>query len=720
MKRFIPLLILFSLVCIWSGHVFGEEGMYPISEIHKLKLQEKGLLLTPEELFNPDGISLLDGICKVGGCSGSFVSPNGLILTNHHCARRAIVAASTKENDYFQNGFLAKDLSEEIPAKGYEVRITESYRDVSKDVLKAVKKKMTPAQRSKAIEKKINEIIKKEEKKNPGMRAEISEMFIGKTYVLFLYTFLKDIRLVHAPPRSIGNFGGDVDNWMWPRHTGDFSYMRAYVGPDGKSADYSPDNVPYKPKRVIKVAPKGVNEGDFVFILGYPGRTYRHRTSHFLSFQEEVHLPYIVDWYQWQMAVMEKVGQEDRAIALKHVSRIKGLANTEKNYRGKLLGLHRMQLVAKKQAEEKAMQEFIMADPDRKKMYGSLLDDIGQVYKEMRERSDVEYVLDYLNRSANLPRFAYTIWEASVERKKKDLDRERAYMDRNFSRTKNRIFMALKDYFELSDKIIFKEILMRAAALPEKKQIPAVKAIIIGNNTEKAIDAFINKAYANTILTDEAVVRDAFTKSPEELKKLNDPFINLAIALHATYKDQREIERSRAGTIDKYHALLIDVKKDFMATDFVPDANSTLRLTYGSIKSYKPRDAITYHPITTADGVLEKTTGEEPFDTPEKLQQLIKDRDFGRFEHPTLKSVPTAILYNMDTTGGNSGSAVLNAKGELAGINFDRAYEATINDYAWSEDYSRSIAVDIRYVLWITHKFGGADHLLKEMGVTID
>lgn len=713
---FITLMLLLSL--LFSIVLFADEGMYPISEIHKLNLKAKGLEIEPIDIFNPDGISLIDGICNVGGCSGSFVSSNGLILTNHHCAFRAIQSASTKEHDYLENGFLAKDRSEEIPARGYTVRINESYRDVSKEVLSVVDDKMELADRTKAIEKKIKQIITETEQEHPGKRAEVSEMFIGKTYVLFLYTYLKDLRLVYAPPRSIGNFGGEVDNWMWPRHTGDFSFMRAYVAPDGSPADYSTDNVPYQPKKFLKVAPEGVNEADFVFILGYPGRTYRHQTSYYMAYEQEVRMPYVVDWYQWQINVMEKMGEQDRAIALKHDSRIKGLANTEKNYRGKLIGLKRMNLVEKKRAEEKELQQFIEADPERKAKYGSLLAEIGDIYQQISAESDRSLVLSYLLRSATPLSNAYTVYEASIERQKKDVERKSAFMDRNFARTKERLFLGLKDYYEPTDKVIFKEILLRAAKLPDGQTIPAIADIIKNNsNPDDAINNFLESAYAQSKMTDEKVIADRFNESAEKIEKRDDPFIKLAMALYPTYEEREEKSKARQGAIDKLYAQLIDVKKDFLAKDFIPDANGTLRLTYGFIRGYSPRDAVYSEPITTATGVLEKTTGQDPFDTPQKLIDLINAKDFGRFEHLKLKSVPTAILYNMDTTGGNSGSAVLNARGELVGINFDRAFEATINDYAWSEDYSRSIAVDIRYVLWITQKFGSAGYLLQEMNV---
>ena len=259
----------------------AEEGMFPISAIDRLDLSAKGLTLSASEIFNPQETCLVDGICRVNGCTGSFVSPNGLIVTNHHCAYRAIQSASTEEHDWLKDGFFSKTLAEEIPASGYTVRITESFKDVSADVLAAVDPSMTAAERSKAIEKRRKELEKQAEIDNAGMRADIAEMFTGKSYVLFLYTYIRDVRLVFAPPSSVGNFGGAVDNWEWPRHTGDFSFMRAYVAPDGSSAEFSKDNVPYRPKRHIQVSPTGANENDFVFLLGYPGRTARHKTASF-------------------------------------------------------------------------------------------------------------------------------------------------------------------------------------------------------------------------------------------------------------------------------------------------------------------------------------------------------------------------------------------------------------------------------------------------------
>lgn len=718
-RKFIILAVFIFCLALFLQPVLADEGMWPISDIHKLNLKTKGLKIEAEEIYNPQVLSLIDAIVKVGGCTGSFVSSEGLILTNHHCAYGAAQAASSKEKDYIKDGFLARNSSQEIEAKGLTARITDSYRDVSEEVLSAVRKGMDWAQRAKAIEKKIKEIVVRTEKENPGKRAEVAEMFSGKTYVLFIYTYLKDIRLVYVPPRSIGEFGGAVDNWMWPRHTGDFSFMRAYVAKDGSPAEYSSDNVPYHPRKFLEIAPQGVDEGDFVFLLGYPGRTYRHRTSHFLAYEKEVRMPYVVNWYQWQIKVMEKVSQENRAVAIKHLSRIKGLSNTMKNYQGKLKGMKRLHLVEKKREEKESLQKFIEADPNLKAKYGHVLEQMGRIYDNMRKQAERELIHDYLRRSVNMIYLGYTVYEASIELQKKDVERESAYMERNFPLTKKRLELILGNYYQPTDKIILKELLKRASDLPQDQRIPAVDNLIQGSDPDKSIDDFIEKAYNQTRLADKEFLMAALRKSTRELKAMEDPFIRLAEALYPEYQRLKKIQDERKGAMDELYAKLIDVKKMFLKKDFIPDANRTLRLTYGYVRGYSPADAIYYQPLTTLKGVIEKTTGKEPFDTPSKIIELCKAKDFVQFEHPKLKSVPVCLLYDTDTTGGNSGSPVLNAWGQLVGINFDRAFEATINDFAWSEDYSRSIAVDIRYVLWITQKFAGVDYLLREMNISL-
>jgi hypothetical protein len=416
------------------------------------------------------------------------------------------------------------------------------------------------------------------------------------------------------------------------------------------------------------------------------------------------------------MELMEKIGEGDRGIALKHAPTIKSLANRYKNYRGKLQGLHRIGLVKKKRTEEDKLQHYIEADPNRYSRYGDILDGLRSYYDEIREQSDRELFLDnFLSRSV-LVNAAYKLYKASIERQKPDLDRDFSYMDRSFHRTKQRVLMSIRNFHEPTDRIILKEMLLRGSRLSEGS-IPALDNISIGENPEAAIDAFIDDLYTNTQLDDADYVTEAFTKTQQEIEAMDDAFIRFAIALYATYQEHEDVLYARKGAYDKLNARLVDVKEDWLGTRFIPDANGTLRLTYGNIRRYSQRDAVVSFPITSTQGVLEKTTGEEPFDTPQALLDLIKIGDFGRFGKPELGGVPVAILYDMDTTGGNSGSAVLNARGELVGVNFDRAFEATINDYAWNQEYSRSIAVDIRYVLWVTQKFGKAQFLLDEMGV---
>ncbi|MGC6448051.1 MAG: S46 family peptidase [Rubripirellula sp.] len=686
---------------------WAEEGMFPISDIGGLNLKGKGLSLTAEEIFNPDQTCLADGICKVNGCTGSFVSPKGLIITNHHCAYRAIQSLSTTSNDYLKDGFQAQSLENEIPAAGYTVRITESFEDISEQVLSAITSEMTFTERTKAIEQRQKELEQAAEQRNPGQRAEVAEMFAGKTYVLFLYTFIKDVRLVFAPPASVGNYGGEIDNWEWPRHTGDFSFMRAYVAPDGSTAEYSEENVPYQPKRFIQVEPKGVDENDFVMLIGYPGRTSRHKTASFLEYEQNVRLPYIVQLYQWQIEQMQQSGKEDRSVMLKHSSRMKSLANVEKRSRGQLKGLVRKKIVATRKAAEAELQSFIQADPQRNDQYGRLLSEIDAVYGEMARN---QYKLDIENipSASRLMYFAFTLYDGAVERQKEDLQREAPYMDRNIDLTQRRLLLAVKDFHAPTDQIILKEMLARVGMAGPK--IQEISDDLPGIDT-------IASLYDKTSLGDPEFVESCFGKTPQELEAIQDPAMNAIIKLYPVYMQLREEAKSREGKLDQLYGDLVTVKQAFQKQNFVPDANATLRLTYGSVKGYSPEDAVYKSPITTLGGAVAKATDSAPFILPESIIKKHTQQEFGRFSHPTLNDVPTCILYNTDTTGGNSGSPIINGSGKLVGVNFDRAFEATINDFAWNESYSRSIGVDIRYALWITGEVFGAQHLLREMGV---
>lgn len=709
--RVVMALALLSSLCSFA---MADDGMFPMSELPRLNLAERGILLSAEELFSPGATSLVDGICRVNGCTGSFVSSDGLIITNHHCAFDAIQKASTRENDLLANGFSAATREEEIPAPDYQVRITEDYRDVSEQVLSVVTPGMPYLDRTKAIERRRKELEIAAETEHPGLRAEVAEMFAGKTYVLFLYTYLKDVRLVFAPPASVGNFGGEVDNWEWPRHTGDFSFMRAYTAPNGTSATYSKDNIPYHPKRVVKVAPEGVDEGDAVFLLGYPGRTARHKTASFLRFEQDVRLPGIVELYQWQISEMEKAGAKDRAVALKHASRSKSLANVEKRSRGQLQGLKRAGIVPTRTASEGALQNFIDSKSALKEKYGTVLADINAVYSEMSTNGQWEIELAQLRQACRAIAFGFYLYDAAVERAKPDLEREAPYMDRNFAQSSQEVRVAMSDWHAPTDHIMLTGMLERLCRKPQAQTIPALKELasnLAGINSKA--DELIN----STTLGDPAFLETCLKKTPEELKALNDPLLKLVIELYPTWTELRSLDKTREGRLNQLYGSLIDVKQQFESASFIPDANATLRFTSGHVRSYSPSDAVIRTPISTLKGVMEKTTGIEPFDTPQAVLDKFAAGDFGSFVHPRLGQVPVAILYDTDTTGGNSGSPVLNAKGHLVGVNFDRCFEATINDFAWNTDYSRSIGVDIRYMLWITGTVYNGKHLLTEMGV---
>lgn len=708
-KLLFPFLVLFLFGMKLSA---PEEGMYPLSEVHKLDLVKAGLEIDPSEIYNPDGISLIDGLVKIGGCTGSFVSPDGLIITNHHCAFGAINRASTTEKNYLKNGFIAENKDAEIPAFGYTVRIMDSYEDVSEEVLEAAEDIENLADRAKKISEKMREIAAEATDEENSIEARVSEMFIGQTYVLFKYRIIKDVRLVYAPPKSIGNFGGETDNWIWPRHTGDFSFMRAYVAPDGSAADYSEDNVPFHPKKFLKVNPNGVHEGDFTFILGYPGRTYRHRPSQFLEYRQQHHLPYIAGLYQWMIDQLEDISKDDPALRLQVESYMKGLANVAKNYRGKMLGLNRINLVEKKKKEEEQIKEFIMNNPELKEKYSNLFADIDKVYGRLFKNAEANLWFSRMFRFSTAAYVAGILadYASDLENNIENVDKYLARIDRAFAYY----------YPELEKRFLYR-MFTDALEFEGDVRIKAVDDFFKGGDEDLDIAEFIKNEVMTCKALDKEAVKDIIKNNPEKIMKNDKPFMKFMRAL----ADQKEkIDAMNAevnGALTKLYPQLTEVKKQYKKTSFIPDANGTLRLTYGYIKGYSPADAIINEPITTLEGVIDKANrGVKEYKIPEKLRKLYEEKDFGRFYDKKVGSVPVGILYNMDTTGGNSGSPILNARGELIGVNFDRAYEATINDYAWNESYSRSIGVDIRYVLWITQKYSGGDYLLEEMGVELN
>ncbi|AMS28137.1 hypothetical protein AEM51_08820 [Bacteroidetes bacterium UKL13-3] len=690
-----------------------EEGMFPLSEMKNINLQQIGLKMAPQDLYNPNGTSLIDAIVRVGGCTGSFLSNDGLIVTNHHCAFGFVTAISTPQHNYMKEGFLAKTRGEERLAQGLLCKITASYEDVSVKVLAGTESIADPNERLQRIATNIKNITTAENKANIDLQCEISEMFTGRTYVLFRYKLLKDVRLVYVPARSIGEYGGELDNWVWPRHSGDFAFLRAYVAPDGSAAEYSEKNIPYKPAKFLKVNPKGVKENDFVFVLGYPGRTYRHQPAKFFEYHDAFYLKYISEMYDWQINKMEEMSKGNDSLEIRYAGRMKSLANTTKNFKGKLQGFRRAGLTKQKAEDEKQLEQFIAADPTLRNKYSEVIPRINTIYGEIIANAPRNLWYDFVYSTVPALQFAATIDNYADAYNELKTDSEK---DAFILKQKPRIEQMLSRYLSSYDKP-----LEHAALINMLEQAQGLDA----QNRIQTIDAMMDKKINFIKFTDELFTKSIFC-SPEKVKALyekdvkklfaiKDPMKTFASSLNQEMNPDDEKDRKRESELNLLMAKYVDAKSIWKQKQFIPDANGTLRFTYGSVKGYTPNDGEYNKPFTTLTGVIEKESAE--FELLAVIKELHKTRDYGSFMHPDLNDLPVNILYNLDTTGGNSGSPVMNAYGDLIGVNFDRAYTATINDYAWNETYSRSVAVDIRYVLWVLQKVAKADNLLKEMNV---
>ncbi len=706
-------------LCILSFSLISaaDEGMWMPHQMKDLQLQEKGLQMDPSDLFKKDGTGLMSAVVYLGGGTGEFVSSDGLILTNHHVAFGALQRAATKEKDTIKDGFIAWTRLEEIPAQGYIADVLLGYEEVTAKVLSGMKPGMTYREQYEVIDKAQKKLIAEAEKAGNDIRATVSNMYSGNTYYLFRFKRIKDIRIVYAPPQDLGNFGGDIDNWMWPRHTCDFTFLRAYVSKDNEGVDYNADNVPFKPKAILKISTDGFKDGDFSFVMGYPGRTYRNQTLDELLFDLK-NMRDRMDLYKDVITFFENEGQGNREIQIKYAGIIKGLNNGLKNYQGKFEGIDKIDLIGIKKGQEKHYMEWVNKNQERKKKFGDALADISTfmdkyaVY-DMKNNLLERIVSPYLG--ATLLSQAYTIYRTVEEREKPDMERESDYQERNLPLIKMRIQLAERGYDLATDRDYLKHQLKKLFNSPEDR-IPNALKELIAKKSDEAIDAFVDDLYDNTILADPEKRLALIESGLDKLLDEGDPLLRLAAELETEMKIFRE-ERKALGQER------LNLKKTFLAGlmeqkegRIAPDANSTIRFTYGFIEGYTPRDAVYYTSQTTLRGVVEKDTGEFPFHVPEKLKELYKAKDYGGFADKKLQDIPACFLNTTSVTGGNSGSPTLNARGEQIGIIFDMTYESLTADYYEVPELQRTISVDIRYILFVTEKFSGAEHIIKELG----
>jgi hypothetical protein len=686
-----------------------EEGMFPMSMLGTLDLQKAGLKLSQSDIFNPNGISLTNALVRLGGCTGSFISENGLILTNHHCVYGTVASLSTPTQNYLDEGFYAKDTSKELKTS-IPCRITQSFDDVSAKVLANVDRSAAPETQAETIKKNILAITAEEEAQNPNLEIKISEMFIGKYYTLFRYKLLDDVRIVFVPPKSIGKFGGETDNWMWPRHNGDFAIVRAYE--NGK---------PFVPKKHLQINPNGTKENDFVFILGYPGKTYRHQPAQFLTYQQEHILPYISEWFDYRIKILHNEAGSDKGKILRYAGRIASLSNTAKNFKGKMQGLNRTDIIEKRYLEQEELKNYLKANKTAGIKYGSLFEELETVYDYRLNNVDKRLKISQWVGASGILSSGYQLLKVQGAIAGMSKAECRQYLEKN----KESIEASVKKYYTIyssyTESKYIAEGLWNLYQLPESQGIPKVNAYVSALGSKAKLHAAIEKLVSKSMLANKSSAIALMESKAHKFFTYTDPILEM-LGDVAVHQEKLSTEwRKNEGALNSLLPILSDLKDEYYKGAFIPDANATLRFTYGYVKGYQPQDAITMSPFTTIDGIYAKaSTGESDYYLPEnilKKMRLTQPADV--LKHPEKNAVVVGFLYNMDTTGGNSGSPVMNGKGELIGLNFDRAFSATINDYAWNESYSRSIGVDIRYILYVMKYLGGADSLLSEMNVNL-
>jgi len=703
-----------ALSLLIATSLFAGEGKWTpqqVLEIDPAWLKEQGLELPPEKLWDPArGTGLLAATVRTPGCTGGFISGEGLILTNHHCLFSLVQEHSTPDDDLITNGFLARTRGEERPGRTMRIEVARRFSDVTAEIEAATGRKKSDAERWRAIERKEKEIVAECETQ-PDTRCAVASFDGGVRYTLIEYDEIRDVRLVWAPPRAIGEYGGEVDNWMWPRHTGDFSMARAYVGPDGKPADYSPDNVPLASEFFFPISREGVSEGDFVMVLGYPGRTYRSWIAPEVEERRELYYPARVELYGEWIEIMESLTKDSEEGRIAVASNLKSLHNRYKNAKGQIEGLDRGRIPTKRASEDQAVIEWARAREEWKSAvhaYGEL----ARMVLDARKTWDRDFLLDNLSYGAKTLYFGKTLVRAARERQKKDLDRDPDYQERNLERLRRRIEREQRNVYVPVDKELLRSFVARALVLDESQRIAVVDEIFGDvSNDEAGLKTRIDELYSRTaILTLEERMK-MFDETPAELAKRDDPILALAFALDDQLEALKETDEARKGLVSRSRPAWRRAVMAHAGTPIAPDANGTLRVSFAHVKGYSPRDGVWFLPQTTLSGVVAKHTAEEPFDVPEAVLEAANRRGVDDPE------VPVCFLADGDTTGGNSGSPVVNGRGEMVGVNFDRVWENVANDFGYNPDIARNVSVDVRYMLWILDSVFDAKELLEELGV---
>ena len=715
------LIVALLLTGIITSSALPDEGMWVplLIEKYNIKLmQEKGFKLNAEDIYSINKACMKDGVVLFGGgCTAELISQDGLLITNHHCGFGQIQRLSSLEHDYLKNGFWAMSHKDELACPGLSVTFLKRIDDVTDRMFNGVTGDMVNTTREKILNSN-SEAIRKTAVENTGYTATIRPFYMGNQYFLFIYESFTDVRFVGAPPSAIGKFGDESDNWIWPRHTGDFSLFRIYANKDNKPAVYSKENIPYKPLYHFPISLRKLNEGDFTMVLGYPGSTTEYAPSYYIDMVKNYINPKMIALRTEKIEIMKSAMNTDPLIRLQYASKKFGLDNSWKRWIGENQGLELMNTIAKKQEFENRLLAWINADESRKSKYGNILSDYKNLYSQLKDYSLVNsYTNDvFFVSGAEAVGYARNmIALAGMYENNSDAERIDVVKDEMINGAKG----FFKNYNKETDKKLFVAVMtMYGENLDPKWQAP--EYIKIRNSCKGDFQKLAGKFYDKTIFTDEARYT-AFVKSFNKgsLTKLKkDPFYLLSKSatefLSANVKGELSHLSSEIQALNpKYMTLQMEFDKDRL---FYPDANLTMRVAYGSIKGYYSKDAVYFKYYTTLKGIIEKDNPDVyDYAVPEKLKQLYKTKDYGRYTQDG--EVPVCFIADNHTSGGNSGSPVINAEGQLIGINFDRAWEGVASDMAFNPDQSRNISLEIRYALFIIDKFAGAGYLLKEMTI---